>query len=148
MTDYDSLEDHRVKHLEMIQSVIGRLGNDSFLVKGWTITVAGVFYGFAIQTTNWKLAAASAAPTLAFWILDVYFLRAERLFRALHDHVRQPTSEIEPFFMNATSSAFITMTQAKDNSIGSWWGTAWRPTLSFFYLALLVFAGIVVVTTA
>jgi hypothetical protein len=72
MTGYDSLEDHRVKHLEMIQVVIARLGNDSFLVKGWAITVAGVFYGFAIQTANWKLAAVSAAPTLSFWVLDVY----------------------------------------------------------------------------
>ena len=148
MTDYDSMEDHRVKHLEMIQSVVGRLGNDSFLVKGWAITVAGVFYGFAIQTENWKLAAASAAPILAFWILDVYFLRAERLFRALHDHVRQPTSEVEPFFMNATGSAFVAMAKTKDDSIGSWWGTAWRPTLTLFYLALLAFALIVVVATA
>ncbi len=132
----------------MIQAVIGRLGNDSFLVKGWAITVAGVFYGFAIQTTNSKLAVASAAPTLAFWVLDVYFLRAERLFRALHDHVRRPTNEIEPFYMNATSKAFVEMAQAKDTSIGSWWGTVWRPTLSLFYLALLAFAVIVVVATS
>lgn len=28
-----------VKHLEMIQGVINRLGHDSFLVKGWSMTI-------------------------------------------------------------------------------------------------------------
>lgn len=39
---YESFEDQRIKHLDMLQAVIGRLGNDSFLVKGWAVTVAGV----------------------------------------------------------------------------------------------------------
>jgi len=32
---YDEVDTTRVSHLQMIQAVIGRLGNDSFLIKGW-----------------------------------------------------------------------------------------------------------------
>jgi len=34
----------------MVQAVITRLGNDSFLVKGWAVTVNGVFLGFAVSS--------------------------------------------------------------------------------------------------
>lgn len=43
----------------MIQAAIGRLGNDSFLVKGWAVTVAGVFFGFAVNGSTSALAFAS-----------------------------------------------------------------------------------------
>ncbi|MFJ9559797.1 hypothetical protein ACIRQQ_07115 [Streptomyces fuscichromogenes] len=39
MTRQPHLSDQDVKHLELLQSVISRLGNNSFLVKGWCITL-------------------------------------------------------------------------------------------------------------
>lgn len=34
----------KLKHLEMIQAVINRMANNSFMLKGWTVTlVAGIF---------------------------------------------------------------------------------------------------------
>jgi hypothetical protein len=141
MTGYDSFGGQRIKHLEMIQGVIGRLGNDSFLVKGWAVTVAGAFFGFAVNSGDWKLAVASVLPTVSFWGLDTYFLRSERLFRALYDHVRSGTGRVEPFFMGATTGTFIkVLAKGPDQDLSSWRRTFWRPTLAVFYGALVASA--------
>ncbi|MFI7504804.1 hypothetical protein ACIBVL_41305 [Streptomyces sp. NPDC049687] len=89
-----------IKHLEFIQAVVARLGNGSFLIKGWTMTVGGVFFGVLVNRLSWQLAAAGLIPVLGFWLLDSYYLRQERLFRKLYDDVRARTSAVPPFSMN------------------------------------------------
>ena len=124
MADPDSGDGAWLKHLEFIQAVITRLANDSFLMKGWALTVAGAFYGFAVKGTNWKLAAIGLMPVLIFWGLDAYFLRQERLFRGLYDQVRQRNPRIEPFAMNAAAYA---------SGVASWARTLVSQTLAPFY---------------
>lgn len=131
-----------VKHLEFIQAVVGRLGNNGFLVKGWTITVTGLFFGFAVQSDDWHLGLVSVIPIVAFWGLDAYFLRSERLFRALYAEVAAGESDISPFYMAATSGDFKSRCEG---SVSSYWRTALgRPVLWGFYGALLVSAALVV----
>ena len=76
------LDDAQIKHLEFIQAVITRLANNSFLMKGWALTVAGLIFGFA-----------------------AYFLRQERLFRRLYDAVRRSDPPVEPFSMDTRDHA-------------------------------------------
>jgi hypothetical protein len=90
-----------IKHLEFIQTVITRLATNSFLMKGWALTVAGALFGFAAKGTDWKIALVGLMPVTAFWGLDAYFLRQERLFRILYDHVRKSEADIESFGMGA-----------------------------------------------
>lgn len=131
-----------VKHLEFIQAVVGRLGNNGFLVKGWAITVTGVFFGFAVESDDWRLALISVIPVVAFWGIDAYFLRSERLFRALYAEVAAGAGDISPFFMAATSKEYKSRCQP---GVSSYWRTALlRPVLSGFYVALLVSAVLVV----
>jgi hypothetical protein len=47
--EYEGFDEHRLKHMEFIQAVVGRLASNSFFVKGWAITVAGAFIGFALK---------------------------------------------------------------------------------------------------
>lgn len=95
-----AIQDHQVKHLEMIQAIVTRLGNGSFLIKGWTMTLAGAFLGFAVNRASWKIAAVAIIPVAGFWILDSYYLRQERLFRALYEEARKPGTAVELFSMN------------------------------------------------
>ena len=83
-----------VKHLEMIQGVISRLGHDSFLVKGWSmsILVAGVILLMKSDVQFSWIALTLLVPVVVFWGLDVYFLRQERLFRAVYNYVREQNS--------------------------------------------------------
>lgn len=136
MSNYATIEDNRIKHLEMIQAVIGRLGNDSFLVKGWAITVAGAFLGFAVNSDKAYLALASVVPTVFFWNLDTYYLWAERLFRILYDDVRT-SDAVAPFFMAATSDDFIKAAKQRKTKVPTR-GEIFRSTTIWrFYMAIV-----------
>ncbi|MFJ8868352.1 hypothetical protein ACIRD6_21625 [Streptomyces sp. NPDC102473] len=96
----NSISDQQIKHLEFIQAIVTRLGNGSFLIKGWTLTAGGIFFGLLAKDLSWKVALTGFVPIIGFWLLDSYYLRQERLFRKLYDAVRVPNSTIEPFAMN------------------------------------------------
>jgi hypothetical protein len=139
---YESFDTNRVKHMEMIQAVVARLAGNSFLIEGWALTLTGAFLGFAVNENDAGLAAGALVPILVFWMLDTYYLRAERLFRLLYDRVRTRPDAVDPFFMGATRATFVASVSA---DISSWRKTIWRLTLSGFY-ALLIVATVLVVT--
>jgi hypothetical protein len=116
------------------------LGTNSFLVKGWAVTVSGAFLGFAIGGKEWALGVARLLPVALFWLLDAYFLRAERLFRALHDAVRTLDSTVPPFFMAATRHEFGADTRNESSFPAVFF--SW--TLSVSYGALVIAALIVI----
>ncbi|MEV0118514.1 hypothetical protein AB0H77_35590 [Streptomyces sp. NPDC050844] len=97
------ISDQQVKHLEFIQAVVTRLGNGSFLIKGWALTAAGIFFAVLSKNLSWKVALTGFVPIVGFWLLDSYYLRQERLFRKLYDAVRLPGSTVEPFFMGVNN---------------------------------------------
>jgi|SRR3990167_8483281 len=99
-----------VKHLELIQSVINRLANNSFLIKGWTITLALAFFALIeknVLPRNFLFVFTSAL--IIFWILDSYYLKRERLFRKLFDEVASNINakNHSDFFKMDTSSINI-----------------------------------------
>jgi hypothetical protein len=142
------LPEQRIKHLEMVQAVIARLGNDSFLIKGWAITVVGVFLGLAVNSQKPLLALISIVPTLMFWGLDTYYLRSERLFRLFYERVRLGGEDYLPFSMEGTAPAFVDSLSGKDREIARWFKTAWRPTLRWLYIALVLAAVAVAIIAA
>ncbi|WP_409470372.1 hypothetical protein [Streptomyces sp. HC307] len=90
----------RLKHLEFVQAVITRLGNNSFLIKGWALTLAAGFLALSANEKSWQVAGAGVVPLFGFWFLDGYFLRQERLYRRLYDAVRRPGSTVDVLSMN------------------------------------------------
>ncbi|MFF3864164.1 hypothetical protein [Micromonospora sp. NPDC001898] len=96
------LSPDRVKHLELIQAIVTRLGNNSFLIKGWTLAIGSAFFVVATNRLSWKIVAVAFAPIVIFWMLDAFYLRQERLFRKLYDEVRRPQSTVEPFSMDCS----------------------------------------------
>jgi hypothetical protein len=139
--DYGEFSAERIKHLEMIQAVVARLGTDSFLVKGWAVTLSSALFGFAIAGRDWKLALLAVVPASALWGLDAYFLRAERLFRALFDTVRAGAPSIEPFFLGATTAEFVaSLQQQSPRKATSYGNVFWSSTLRNVYVLLLLLA--------
>ena len=88
-----------LKHLEFIQSTINRFANNSFLLKGWTVTLVGVFLAFTHQDTSHGLILLAFFPATVFWFLDAYYLWHERLFRRLYEDVTEKDIRV-PFSMN------------------------------------------------
>src|SRR5687767_8412009 len=64
-----------VKHLEMIQAIVSRLGSNSIFIKGWALTVAAAAFGFAVNRIDWRVAVFGSIIILGFWFLDAYYLR-------------------------------------------------------------------------
>jgi hypothetical protein len=93
-----------IKHLEFIQSVITRMASNSFLLKGWSVTIVAALLGVAAQQDSALFAAAALLPAAAFWGMDAYYLHYERLYRRLYDDARRPPAErrhaVEPFSLS------------------------------------------------
>jgi hypothetical protein len=120
------------KHLEFLQSVISRLARNSFLIKGWTVTLVAALFALASKDTEAGYVIVAYLPTVMFWALDAYYLRQERLFRALYDQAR--TSREIDFSMD---------TSVVEQEVSSWLGVAFSRTILLFYGILI--ATIVVV---
>ena len=134
---YADFEDQRIKHLEMIQAVVARLGGNGFFIKGWAVTIAGAFVALAVNAEDCSFARVGVAASVVFWGLDGYFLRAERRFRALGDRVRKFDGMIEPFFMGATAKCFVQEFDRRKRWQMSWGGAIVSWTLLIFYGALV-----------
>jgi len=94
--------EHKIKHLEMIMTVIERMGNNSFLIKGWSITLVSAIFVVAIQSKEKTFALWTLFPALIFWLLDAFYVRQERLLRTLYDYVRTINEKKIDFSMDTS----------------------------------------------
>lgn len=79
--------DNKIKYLEMIQNIINRMAKNSFMLKGWAVTlVAGIFV-LAEKDTDKMYFLVTYIPVVIFWALDAYYLLQERLYRNLYEKV-------------------------------------------------------------
>lgn len=72
------------KYLDHLQAVIARHNSNSFMIKGWTITICTAVFTIA---GTWKepiLALVALAPITVLWILDSFYLANERCFVSLY----------------------------------------------------------------
>lgn len=118
----------KLKHLEMIQSVISRMAQNSFLIKGWSVTLTAAIFVLADKDSNSHFVFIALLPSIAFWGLDGYFLRQERLFRKLYEQVTLQTPDEITFTMK---------TQLYENEVSEWMGTVFSKTLIAFHLPIL-----------
>lgn len=99
MSELDRQQADRHKHLDHVQAIVSRLANNSFLMKGWSLTVAAALTGYALTKNSVPVALAALVPAVAFWFLDAYYLRQERAFRLMYDAIGKgdvPAFEIRP----------------------------------------------------
>ena len=128
--------ERKIAHLEMLQAVITRMGANSFLLKGWSITLVAALFALAADKTNIYFVYLAYFPVAMFWFLDGYFLRQERLFRKLYDRVRSLSEEEIDFSMDTTPVA---------SQVDGWLKVCFSSTLLAFHGT--VFASVVLVMT-
>ena len=119
----------KLKHLEMIQNVITRLANNSFSLKGWTVIFIAAVLGFAIKESDSNYIPLVLLPIFAFWGLDGYYLRQEKLFRALYGKVRKLDEQDIDFEMDTSSI---------EDEVDSWRSTCISRTILGFYGPILI----------
>jgi hypothetical protein len=122
--------ENKQKHLEFIQSAVGRMASNLFLLKGWTITLIAALFALAAKDSNRVYFLIAYLPALMFWALDGYFLSQERRFRALYDQVRKLKESDIDFSMD--TSTF------RNEVRNTWLGAMFSRTLLIYYGALVL----------
>lgn len=118
----------RVAHLQIIQGVINRLSQNSFLLKGWAVVLVSGLFALAAGGTEILFVYLAYLPAFAFWCLDAYFLRQERLYRALYNEMREVEEADVDFSMDTRPVA---------DKVAPWYKVALSPTIIAFHLTLI-----------
>lgn len=95
--------ENKLKHLEFIQNTIIRMGSNSFLIKGWTITLVAALFALSAKDANINYALISYVVIPVFWALDGYFLSKERQYRYLFNQVAAKEENQIDFAMHTSS---------------------------------------------
>ena len=136
------MEEAFTKHLEFIQNIINRMSNNSFLLKGWSVTVSSAILALIVSNPKPLYAVVAFLSSLSFWGLDAYYLRQERLFRYLYDDLRQSITAKK----TKKADLFSLDTDKYDAQVSSWFRTLWSG--SIFWLHGVAIAVVIITTVA
>ncbi len=114
--------DSKLKHLEFIQNTINRMASNSFLLKGWAVTLVSALLALSFKETSWLYIVVSLSVLTFFWLLDSYYLGQERAYIRLYEHAIEHKGEAD-FSMDAKSH------RAKI----AWYTCAFSDTMRLFY---------------
>ena len=88
------------KEIDLIQGVINRMASNSFVLKGWLISLIAVVLALSkdslFSCNAIFVCSILCFPILVFWYLDAFYLHKEKCFRALYEWViknRMSTNE-------------------------------------------------------
>ncbi len=94
--------ENKRKHLEFIQSVIARMNSNSFLIKGWSITLVSALFALAAKDSNLNFVLVSYIGIPIFWVLDGFYISQERQYRDLYNKVSETPETNIDYKMDAT----------------------------------------------
>ncbi len=149
------------KYLDNIQAVITRHNNNSFMIKGWAITICTAIFALAGTWKESILALVAFVPITVLWLLDSFYLANERCFvslysaainnyslkiknKKLHTKYREKSADgkIHPNYEVEIKSAEYSMNFIPFRIIArnNWHYVLKSRTIAWFYLMLLFFS--------
>ena len=130
MEEKISLKEYMLKEVDIIQEIIRRMAFNSFMIKGWAITL--VVVTLLLKGTEYQVWIAFI-PLLVFWFLDAYFLWQERLYRKLYDWVVNNRLKTDEYLFDMNAYRFKDEVQSRFRIMFS-------ITLGWFYgsIAILI----------
>lgn len=130
MENKESLREYMLKEIELIQDIIKRMAFNSFMIKGWAITL--VVISLLLRGVKYQIWIAFI-PLLVFWFLDAYFLWQERLYRKLYDWVVNNRLKTDKYLFDMNAYRFKEEVESKFKVMFS-------VTLGWFYgsIAILI----------
>ena len=93
----------KIKHLEMLQAIITKMANNSFVIKGWCVTLVAGLLALSAKDSNHTLVFIAYLPLLMMWGMDAFYLRQERLYRQLYDECRAQLDAPADFSMSTVA---------------------------------------------
>ena len=123
--------ENKIKHLEMIETIIERMGNNSFQLKGWAVALVSIIVALAARETDRKFFILAFIPLIAFWFIDSFYLQTERKYKQLYKNVlMKQESEID--FNMDTDDINVKGTRQR------FWRCFFSETESLFYGSIII----------
>ncbi|WP_323842786.1 hypothetical protein [Moraxella sp. Pampa] len=115
------------KEIDLLQSCINRMANNSFLIKGWSITIVSLILTLGKGSQNFVYVVI--LPILAFWYLDAFYLSSERAYRKRYEWIinNRPSNLENLYDLNSINFQIPTENILK---------VMFSKTLSVFYLMI------------
>lgn len=96
------MNEKKLKHLEFIQNIITRMNNNSFFIKGWSITLVSALFALAAKDANINYVLISYIVFPIFWLLDGFYIATERQYRELYKEVANKSEASIDFNLDAS----------------------------------------------
>ncbi len=110
MGDKENLKEYMLKEISIIQDIIKRMGFNSFMIKGWAVTL--VVATLLLKGTEYQVWIAFV-PLLVFWFLDAYFLRQERMYKKLYEWVVTHRLKTDEYLFDMNAYRFEDKVQSR-----------------------------------
>lgn len=116
------------KEIDLVQSCISRMANNSFLLKGWTVSLVAVVLAIIHEKINpIHISIILASIILCFWYLDAFFLRSEKMYRELYNWI------IIERLKNNTEKLYDLNTKRFEEKVDGIFDIMFSKTLRLFY---------------
>ena len=122
--DKEILMNFMLKEMDIIHDIIKRMAYNSFLIKGWAVTLVTV--ALLLKGAEKYQVLVAFIPLVAFWYLDAYFLRQERMYRKLYDWIIRNRLKTDEYLFDMDARRF-------DSQVQSIVETMFSITLRWFY---------------
>lgn len=130
LSPYDMTSLH--KEIDLIQNCISRMARNSFLIKGWSITLIVITWAILDkENVSCLPLLLLIIPVIAFWGLDAYFLRLEKQYRKMYGWVLKNRIELGNF-----DELYDLDPHRFTKDVGTWFCVVLSKTLLPFYGAL------------
>jgi hypothetical protein len=106
------------------------MNTNSFLIKGWAITLVSALFALAAKDANLNFVLVSYVVIPVFWILDGFFIATERRYRYLYEDITKKDENDIDFDMNASR---YNKKDIENNRDGRWSAGILSKTLYPFY---------------
>lgn len=125
----------KLKHLELISNIITRMGNNSFLLKGWSVTLVVAIIALSKDGLNCYVISGAILVVVFFGLLDGYYLSQERYFRMVYKTVSK--KETIDFRM-VIEERELSETERLEICKTGWISSTFSRTIILFYGGLLI----------
>ena len=79
------------------------MNSNSFLLKGWAVTLVSALFALAANDSNLNYVLISYIAIPVFWILDGFYISQERQYRELYNEVSAKNENSIDYSMIASS---------------------------------------------
>lgn len=127
------------KEIDLIQACISRMAHNSFLLKGWTISLLAVLLAlFGTNTDPIFICLVILIPLVSFWYLDSFFLQTEKKYRKMYEWILEKRSNDD------YTKLYDLNPHRFDNEIDSRFKIMFSVTLVCFYGIAVVITAIII----